>query len=68
MNIKNMRNNRGITQKMLADELRVAQSTVAMWETGENAPRTKMLLKLAKVLGCTVDELLQEDPGEGAEE
>lgn len=64
MNIKNMRNNMGMTQKMLADKLQIAQSTVAMWETGENAPRTMMLPKIAKVLDCTVDELLQEEPGE----
>lgn len=68
MNIKNMRNNMGMTQKMLADELQIAQSTVAMWETGENAPRTRILPKLAKTLNCTVDELLEENQGEGAEE
>lgn len=68
MNIKNMRKNSGMTQKKLANELQIAQSTVAMWETGENTPRTMMLPKIAKVLDCTVDELLQEDQGEGAEE
>lgn len=64
MNIKNMRKNSGMTQKKLANELQIAQSTVSMWETGENAPRTMMLPKIAKVLDCTVDELLKEDPGE----
>ena len=63
MNIKNMRKNSGMTQKKLANELQIAQSTVSMWETGENAPRTMMLPKIAKVLDCTVDELLKEDPG-----
>ena len=64
MKIKEYREKKKMTQKTLADKLKIAQSTVAMWETGENAPRTMMLPKIAKVLDCTVDELLQEDPGE----
>lgn len=45
------------TQVQLADYLGVAQSTVAMWETGKAYPRADMLPTIAKVLGCTIDEL-----------
>ena len=37
--IKIMRERAGITQKKLADEMGIVQSTVAMWESGENVPR-----------------------------
>ena len=33
--IKIMRERAGITQKKLADEMGIVQSTVAMWESGE---------------------------------
>ena len=64
MKIKEYREKKKMTQKTLADKLKIAQSTVAMWELGESKPRVSTLKKLAMVLDCTVDELLQEDPGE----
>ena len=59
--IKLFREKRGLTQDSLAKLLGVRQSTVAMWETAENLPRAGKLPLLAKILGCTVDELLQKD-------
>ena len=59
MNIKKAREKVGLTQQELANELGIAQSTVAMWETQNSLPRTDKLLALAKVLGCTIDELLK---------
>ena len=59
MNIKNIREKKGITQQELATALGVSQSTVAMWETNNSLPRTDKLPAIAKVLGCTIDELLK---------
>lgn len=64
MRIKQYRKDKGLTQAQLGEKLGVAQSTVATWEMGEIAPRTKTLIKIAEVLQCTVDELLQKEPGE----
>lgn len=50
----------GMSQIELAERLNVGQSTVAMWETGVNFPRATKLKQLAKIFGCTVDELLQD--------
>ena len=58
MNIKKAREKAGLTQQDLANELGVGQSTVAMWETQNSLPRTDKLPALAKILGCTIDELL----------
>ena len=59
MKIKELRESRNMTQEQLSCKLNVSRSTVAMWEIGAIFPRTDNLLKLCKVLGCTVDELLK---------
>ncbi len=59
VNIKKAREKVGLTQQELANELGVVQSTVAMWETQSSLPRADKLPALAKVLGCTIDELLK---------
>ena len=61
MNIKEVREKAGLTQQDLANELGVGQSTVAMWETQKSLPRTDKLPALAKILGCTIDELLKKE-------
>jgi transcriptional regulator with XRE-family HTH domain len=57
--LKRLRTNRGLTQDELAKLLGVKRTTVTQWETGTNHPRATMLVKLAKVLRCTVDALLR---------
>lgn len=61
-NIQQIRRRCGINQEELALELSVDRSTVAKWETGKSLPRAEMLIKLASVLNCTVDELLTGTP------
>lgn len=61
VNIKEVREKAGLTQQDLANELGVGQSTVAMWETQKSLPRTDKLPALAKILGCTIDELLKKE-------
>ena len=51
----------GLTQAALAQKIGVTQQAVASWEAGKTLPRPSMLLRLADVLGCTVDELLRGD-------
>ena len=65
---KAMRERARITQKTLASRMRIAQSTVAMWESGENAPRAKKLQELARILGCTVDDFFKDYVEEDKEE
>lgn len=64
MNIKKAREKVELTQQELANELGVVQSTVAMWETQNSLPRAGKLPMLAKILGCTIEELL-DVPNEG---
>ena len=58
--IQKMRLARGLTQAKLAEALDVDTSTVTKWETGEAKPRADKLPLLAKILGCSIDELFAE--------
>lgn len=60
MKIKHIRKAQGLTQTALSEKLNVDRSTVAMWETGKAKPRVDKLIEMAKLFGCTVDELLRE--------
>ena len=61
MNIKNIRMSKGLTQDDLAKAVNVQRTTVTMWETNRSLPNIIMLKKIAKVLDCTVDDLLKEN-------
>ena len=50
-----------MTQKELADKLKVDQSAIAQWENGYSGPKRTRLVEIACALGCDVAELLQED-------
>lgn len=51
----------GLSQAQVAKELGVDQSAVCRWETGKNMPRAASLVLMAKLYGCTVDELLRKE-------
>lgn len=53
-----------LTQEDAARSLNVSRSTISMWETGESMPRADKLGALAKLYGCTVDDLLDDDQTE----
>lgn len=61
LSFKSAREKSGLTQRDLATELGIDQSTVSLWEVGKTQPRAKLLPRLARILGCTVDELLAPD-------
>jgi len=57
---------KGMSQMVIAQLLGVTQGCVSQWEKGTSMPRADKLMKLAGLLGCTVDELLGNDPAEAA--
>lgn len=61
MSIASRRQSKGLTQQNLADELKINRSTVAMWEAGESFPRADKLPQLARILGCTINDLFEAD-------
>ena len=62
MQIRVLRKTLGLSQKELADKLSIERTTVTKWESGKSNPRAELLPKIARILNCTVDELLQTEP------
>lgn len=60
MNVLKERRLRGAipTQREVAKVLNVRPSAVSKWERGLSKPRIKKLPVLARLYGCTVEELL----------
>lgn len=67
MNIVGARRSKGMTQQELADLLKTTRSTVAMWESGESFPRADKLPQLARILGCTIDDLFRDNENAAGE-
>lgn len=49
-----------MTQKELAEKLNVTQGMISMIESGDRNPSLEVLVRLANVLGVTVDDLLMK--------
>ena len=60
MRIKEFRLSKNLTQKELAEKLKVERTTVAMWELGYSSPSIQTLIKIAEILDCSVNELIKE--------
>lgn len=57
--IKKYRFRADMTQKELALKMGVSQACINMWERGKRYPDIVSLKKLAFILGCTTDQLLE---------
>lgn len=58
--LRNLREEKNISQNRLAELLDVDRSAVAHWESGDRIPSTKFLLKLAEVLDVDVSVFINE--------
>ena len=56
--LKCARNNKGISQKKLAEYLFVSQQTVAKWETDKATPTPETITKISETLNVSTDYLL----------
>lgn len=56
-----MRERASLTQIQAAQLLNIPQPTIASWETGRSKPRADKLPAIAKLFGCTIEELLLEE-------
>lgn len=60
--IREQRKSAGFSQEKLAERMEISRQAVTKWESGQSAPSSDNLFKLAEVLGCPVSALL--DNGE----
>ena len=56
--IKQLRNEKNLTQQELADKLSVSFKTISKWECGKGLPEVSLMIPLCKELNITVNELL----------
>lgn len=57
-NLKEVRIDRGMSQKEVADQIGVAKSTYSLYESGGREPNVQTIKKIADVLGVSADRLL----------
>lgn len=57
-NLKRLRNERLMSQEMLADMLHIKRQTVSSYETGRSLPDIFILIEMADIFGVTLDELV----------
>lgn len=63
--LEKLRKDKGMTQSTLAKSLGVDQSAVCLWEKGKTLPRVDVAIRLANLLGCTLDDIYRRnDPCE----
>ena len=67
-NIYRYRTERNMSQLDLADALEVSRQSVSKWETGAAVPELDKLIKMAKLFGVTLDELVSGEAPAPTEE
>ena len=59
MSIREIRRQKNMTQKQLADAIDVNYSVISKYESGKVSPPSGKLARIAEVLGVSVDELIE---------
>lgn len=58
-NLKKLREAKGLSGAQLASIVGTTRGTITRWENGSRSPRDDATLRaLARVLGCTIDDLI----------
>lgn len=57
--VAQLRKEKGLTQKELAQRLFLSDTAISKWETGNSLPDVSLLVPLAEILDVTVSELLE---------
>ena len=58
--LRDLREDRDMTQKQVAALLGMSQTGYSKYETGENDIPTQILIKLSRLYGTTIDYLLDQ--------
>lgn len=56
--IAELRKEKGLTQKKLAEQLHITDKAISKWECGNSLPDHAVMLRLCEILGISVNELL----------
>lgn len=61
--LEKLRKAANLSRREVADRIGVRQPTVWAWEKGKAFPRAEKLPMLARILSCTVSDLVPDLPG-----
>lgn len=61
-NLRLMRKARNLTQEQFAEALGVSRQAVSKWEADSGYPEAEKLIAISRVLGVSVDKLLDIEP------
>lgn len=64
MNLKELRERQGMTQKELAEKMNVSFQTISKWENGVNLPDITHIPRMKDIFGVSADVLLGLEPVE----
>ncbi|MBQ7376937.1 MAG: helix-turn-helix transcriptional regulator [Clostridia bacterium] len=56
-----LRKQNGYTQETFAEEIGVSRQSVYKWEAGQAYPEVEKLIKIGRVLGIKIDDLLNDE-------
>lgn len=59
-NIKQLREQRGLTQKEFGESLDVSAATVSTWEIGTRKPRMGVIEKMSRLYGVKKSDIIEE--------
>lgn len=59
-NIRSKREAHGLSQKKLAEAIESGENTLVGWEKDKNAPPGDKVAAMARLFGCSTDEILME--------
>ena len=60
-NLKLIRNNKNMSQELLAEKMNVSRQSVSKWENGEAYPEMNNILELCKIFNCRINDLIHTD-------
>ena len=62
-----LRNEKGLTQKELSEQLNYSDKVISKWERGESFPNIVALKQLSKLYNISIDQLVSDELEEGSE-
>lgn len=57
-----LREQRGLSQKQMAEKLAITQQSYAAWERRSTALKPEQMAALARLLDCSIDDLIGGEP------
>lgn len=64
LKIKEIREDKNLSQQEVAKAIETSQTNIARWENGKNEPSYLQLVKLANFFNCSIDYLVGNDETE----